>query len=226
MTKNLEMYIAQMREIKLRVNSIELLLNKTATTGYRATNIESIYLQIRKILELISLASLSVNVREYQKAYNRYAKDWKANLILKDIERINKDFYPQPIIEAAPTVAGTKSTFVPKSASEYLTRKEFEDLYTICGKILHSTNPFGPPINYEYYHNTAHTWLIKIISLLNSHKIKLINDPHMYLVQMRQASDEDVHITEWTRTPYLPCSISQPEDLLAPQKPRRSYQAI
>jgi hypothetical protein len=56
-----------------------------AAALYKATTIESVYLQFRKILELIALGSLVANKNEFSKVYNDFAKCWNAQYLLKDL---------------------------------------------------------------------------------------------------------------------------------------------
>ncbi len=63
-----------MEEVKRRTLVISRLLNKELTTGYRMTDIETIYLQLRKVLELIALGSLVANVDEYSRQEKKFAQ--------------------------------------------------------------------------------------------------------------------------------------------------------
>lgn len=86
-----------MNEVKKRTVAITNMLRGLTTTSYKATNIEFMCLQIRKILELISMGSLVLNKEEFEAIGQKYAQYWNARLILQDIERLNPDFYPIPV---------------------------------------------------------------------------------------------------------------------------------
>jgi hypothetical protein len=72
-------------------------------------------------------------------------------------------------------------------------KDEFLKLYEKCGAIMHAGNPYGSQVDYSYYECNIQTWLDKIIGLLNSHTIKLVNDQNLYLVHMQEQRDGKVH---------------------------------
>jgi hypothetical protein len=95
--EDINKYCDLMAEIKRRTNVIDGFSNGTIHAIYEATTIESIYLQFRKILELIALGSLISNRDEYCKSYQNFLTCWNPKKIIADLERINPDFYPRPI---------------------------------------------------------------------------------------------------------------------------------
>ena len=52
---------------------------------------------------------------------------------------------------------------------------------------------YGTQIDYSYYEKSINDWRNKIIGLLNSHIIKLVNNPNTYLIHMKEDGDEKVH---------------------------------
>ena len=62
-----DLYCKVMTEIKKRIGTVESFLKHQKTTGYKMTDLEFLCLQIRKILELISLSSLIANQEEFDK---------------------------------------------------------------------------------------------------------------------------------------------------------------
>jgi hypothetical protein len=185
-------YCNLMDEIKRRTAVIIAFGSGGAAALYKATTIESVYLQFRKILELIALGSLVANKSEFSKVYGNFAKYWNAQYLLKDIERINPDFYPRSIVEVPSTRPGTKMDWQDKKDG-FLTKDEFLKLYEKCGAIMHAGNPYGSQIDYDYYEGNIQGWLDKIIGLLNSHTIRLVNDPNLYLLHMKEDRDDRVH---------------------------------
>ena len=67
-----------MEEIKKRTEVVNGLLTGEFHTKYIQTTAESICLQIRKILELIAMASLVANRSEYTKYRKNFYRDWNA----------------------------------------------------------------------------------------------------------------------------------------------------
>lgn len=189
---DLNLYLGLMNEVKKRTTAISHILNKQKTTSYQATNIEFMCLQIRKILELISLGSLVANKHEFEKEQIKYQKYWHAERILNDIERLNPDYYPRPIIEKQSDIPNVKNELIDKKDG-FLTKTEFIKVYEKCGKIMHADNPFGSKVDFDYYEKQITKWLDEIIGLLNSHIIKLKGDDNFYLIHMKEERDDSVH---------------------------------
>ena len=71
-------YIEQMEEIRRRIESIEIMTEVENTRLYLPVVTENVYLQIRKILELIAMASLVAN-KEVMEEFSRSLQDSVAN---------------------------------------------------------------------------------------------------------------------------------------------------
>ena len=91
-----EKYVGCMNEIKLRIDVIQGFLENKWNAHYLVSTAECTALQFRKILELVALASLVANREEYAKQRTSFRTDWKANKIIKDLEKVNPWFYPNP----------------------------------------------------------------------------------------------------------------------------------
>jgi len=163
-----------MEEIKHRTNVIDFFLSGKGHALYEPTTLESVGLQIRKILELIAMASLVANKKEYEKVYTNFAKAWNAEYLLKDLGRINPDFYPKPVIEKTSDDPAVKNELVDRE-QDYLTKSEFVKIYKKCGAILHASNPAGRKIGYEFYKKNLPEWKLKIVNLLHNHQIRQLN---------------------------------------------------
>jgi len=177
-------YCDGMEEIKRRVDTINGLLAGTRSTGYKATNIESVYLQFRKVLELIALSSMVLNKDEYSKQHSKFASHWHASRILSDLEKINPDFYPVPSRQVVDQITG-KVLKVEPIIQGYLTKDDFAKLYEMCGGILHASNPFKPTQDLERYEKEASTWLQKIMLLLGHHHAQLFDKNYQLWVIMQ-----------------------------------------
>jgi hypothetical protein len=176
-------YCVLMAEIKRRTTVAAALANRETHLVYQATTVEAIYLQYRKILELIALGSLVANKEVFSKMYRDFAKYWNAELLVKDIERINPDFYPRPIIQQPSSRPGVKMEWAQRP-DDYLTRDDLLKLYKKCAAIMHSGNPYGSQVDYAYYEKMTVHWGIRIMNLLNAHHIRLVDDANLYLIQM------------------------------------------
>ncbi|MDB6025082.1 MAG: hypothetical protein JWM68_1305 [Verrucomicrobiales bacterium] len=185
-------YCNLMEEVKRRMNVINAFGAGSTHVLYKATTVETVYLQFRKMLELIAFGSLVANKQLFSQIYADFSKLWNARKLLDDLQKVNPHFYPQPMNEVPSTTPNVVNDLVPKT-SGFLTRDEFVTLYKKCGKILHSENPYGTPIDYVEYEKSIQDWITKIIGLTNNHVIKLVNDPNMYLVHMKENRDDRVH---------------------------------
>ena len=189
--EDLARYCALMNEVKKRTVAIINMQRGLMTTSYKATNIEFMCLQIRKILELISMGSLVLNKEEFEAIGQKYAQYWNARLILQDIERLNPDFYPIPVQEVPSTRPGVKNELQNKTTG-FLTRDDFVKVYEKCGKMMHANNPFGSQADLEYYTAKIPEWEDLIIGLLNNHIIHLKGVEGFYAIHMQEDGKDDV----------------------------------
>jgi hypothetical protein len=115
-------YCYQMEEIKLRINVVSSFLYGQSSAVYAPATVECVCLQIRKILELIAFASLIANKEACTKVFAKVSKAWNAGELLKELERVNPDFYPVPVIEVASNEPGVKTDLRKRNEAEYLTK--------------------------------------------------------------------------------------------------------
>jgi len=73
MHNEINLYIKLMGALKARINFVNLIIRKISNTGSVETNIEFCCLQLRKILELISLGSLVMNKEEFEIQNKKYS---------------------------------------------------------------------------------------------------------------------------------------------------------
>lgn len=179
-----EKYEGCMREIVARGNLINDYLKLLADGVVTAFDIENSMLQLRKIMELIALSSMVANEQRYKQAFEEIEKSWKVHPMLRTLERVNPGFYPVALIESNENTAGTDVRLLDRDPSTYLTRDDFKDAYDKCAKLLHAKNPFAPEHDYQ----AIAEWIVqthqKIIYLLNIHRIRLVDDDHLYVFQM------------------------------------------
>jgi hypothetical protein len=167
-------YIECMEEIKRRTIAVWMIIDRKVTTSFQATNIEFVCLQIRKILELIALASISANKEEYSKQHANFFKHWKAKKILESVGRINPFFYPIPQRQIIDPQSGEVKE-VQLISEGFLTKEDFSVVYDSCSQALHASNPYGAPIQYSFFEKQIPQWMQKIKTLLNHHQVQLIN---------------------------------------------------
>lgn len=192
-------YLNNMQQIKLRMHSVQEVLMGVRSTSYPATNIEFCSLQIRKILELIVLSSLVSDLDLYEREFKNLDKMWNPRLIIRDIERINPNFYPEPIeIEH-----GEIDNFKPKTDG-FLTKNNLIHAYEKCGKYLHAPSLGISKQQEELMYAEAQTnivsWSKEIVGLLSVHIVHLHNSRDFYYVVMQAKSDGQPHGNVFTRS--------------------------
>jgi hypothetical protein len=180
-----------MDEVKRRFKVMEYFSGKGGHALYKYTTLETIALQMRKVLELVAMASLVANKPLYAATYTNFAKHWNAKLLLRDLERVNPDFYPKPIRELPPLAPGENGRF-EEVADGYLTKEHFILLYEKCGGLLHARNPFGAELRYGEFARSSPTWTAQIRNLLTCHSVQLVGDTNMYLVHMKEPGHDEV----------------------------------
>jgi hypothetical protein len=188
----IQKYCDLMEEIKRRVAVVDFFLTGKGHALYEPTTIESVCLQFRKILELIAFGSVVANKDLYSAAHAKFAADWNARLMLKDLERVNPEFYPKPVVETPSPDPRATHQLKPRQP-DYMTRDDFEKLYEKCGSTMHADNPYGSHTDYKYYRDNLLGWRNKIVNLLNNHQIKLVGQRGFYVVHMRENRDDKVH---------------------------------
>jgi len=167
---------------------------------YQPTTIESVGLQLRKILELVAFGSLVANKESYSLAYEKFATHWNARLLLRDLERVNPDFYPKPMVET-PSADPRALLQLKDREADYLTREEFERAYEKVRAIMHAANPYGSQTDFKYFLEKLPAWRTQIVNLLNNHKVRLLNDSGFYIIHMKEEGDDKVHYYRFDPAP-------------------------
>lgn len=189
-------YAACMEEIKKRTRVVDAFLNRSCSALYLKTTVESIYLQFRKILELIAMASLSASP-EYMARYDRFRRHYNGKRILRDLEKVNPDFYPQPTRQVVDPDTG-KVVEVVDVESGFLTKDDYVELYDICGDLLHAENPYDEgQRDMESRLEDVPEWRNRIVTLLNHHQVQLADSGKQIWVLMHAKSDGRVHVFDF-----------------------------
>ncbi len=188
----LELYCREMEIIKFRTEQI---FAATSRFEYIQPAVEFKALQLRKIIEQILLASLITNADEYKRCYDRLEKDWNVKCISKDLERLNKDFFPVQAID-------DHQNHKVEDAPESLGCKALVSTYDKLGKYLHARNPFSQELDYNSLSRQIDDMCRQIIKLLNTHTIKPYGvDAFIYVVMK---SDTDGHVYALWADRYYP----------------------
>ena len=91
-----QMYCDRMQQIVYRLQFVNWLISNYGNSVNLPASVESIFLQLRLVLELIATASLIMNNDAVKDT--DFRKKWHAGEILKAVEKVNPQFYyPIPL---------------------------------------------------------------------------------------------------------------------------------
>lgn len=187
-------YCNLMAEVKGRIAVLEAVYTKKINLGSDLARFEFSALLLRKSLEQVALASLVSNRAAISAAYKHFSDSWNARLIVRDIERINPQFYPVPIDdEAADSATGNRH--ITQLKDGYLTKDDFVKAYDKCAALLHAPNPYGSAPDLKYFDKQLPIWRYQLFRLLDRHYITLAGDANVYLIHMHEADGKVHHYT-------------------------------
>jgi hypothetical protein len=169
---DVQKYCNCMVEVRDRIGVVERVMNGF-TIGHQAFDAELVFIQLRMALEIMAFASLIANREKYSATHEKFASHWNAERILRDLEKVNPQFYPVPVNAPEKQPDGIKHCSAVTEG--FLTKEDFVRLYDKCGKILHARNPFstdGPRIALGY---SVKQWVSRIQTLLRLHITHLVN---------------------------------------------------
>ncbi|WP_124522284.1 MULTISPECIES: hypothetical protein [unclassified Burkholderia] len=147
-----EIYRTHMLELKLRLRRTEAVAKATsAVTGLAALDAEFCFLQIRRMIELVTFSAALREETRYRKLreiqrverprdHGDPTKDWEAAEILKRLSEISAHSLPIPIKAISGTGPGT--WHIDRSATS-VTHGRLIEIYKKCGGFLHAKNPIG-----------------------------------------------------------------------------------
>lgn len=183
----LKLYEDCLYELKRRIGVIADHLNRVTIEKYLIVEVETVCLQFRKILEKIALMSLVANKEAYAEQNAKFAQHYHAERIMRDLKRINPDFYPAPIKLIQQE---DKMPEWVKVEEGFLTKEEFVNIYQKCGGMMHAQNPFAGEKPIREIQECFPEWLAKISVLLNHHQITLVGG-NLRVVGLMQPKNGD-----------------------------------
>ena len=202
-SEEIKAYTAVMEEVKRRTDVVWGLVNQRIKVMYLATHVETAMLQLRMILELVALASLSANKKVFEGNRKNLKKYWNLKKIINDLRKLNSNFYPVPIIEVPSKDIRVKNNLVEMKAG-FMTCDDLIKLHGKCSNLLHAQNPFKKNADYKHYEKEIPNWMNQIMKLLNCHQIRLLDSDSFYLVHMKEERDDQVHLYEFVPTELPP----------------------
>jgi len=203
-------YAKCMDEVRERTFVIrDLVIEMNTEEGLDPHMVELVFVQFRKILELIAFGSLIANREVYEKVRADFQNEWNAKRLLDKLARVNPDYYPVPLMP--PTTGANGKKHMEKVSSGFLTKDEFVVLYDLCSTILHAPNPFQTQDALAGINLDVNYWAAQITSLLKFHMIHLV-DESIWVVQIPGELAQRVKVDWATPTEPSPAEGSRPED--------------
>jgi hypothetical protein len=198
MATEIEIYVRQMAEVRHRLGLVQAVLAGGVRTGHQTFDAELIFVQLRKTLELIAFGSLSANKQKFSQVYKKFSDQWSARRLFRDLERVNPNFYPEPLSEPKqlPRTGGPRHFHFDRPTDGFMTRDEFVGLYDASAGVLHIRNPFkaGDPTVHIGY--SVDQWVGRIQRLLSWHLLHL-TDGGVWVVTIPAEGD----VQAWPAAP-------------------------
>ena len=150
------LYTLQMTDALRRIHAVERILGAKKPRLLDSTiDDESMWLQIRKIVELVTFGGITSDEERYaalrdgEATSPDYTQDWKVNKILPRLVKITPHYLPIPIDAGKRLQSGLVSfeEVGPERASA-----KFIEIYNRAGGYLHIANPFSPAKASEFEH--------------------------------------------------------------------------
>jgi hypothetical protein len=175
----LALYLSIMEEVKIRAYSINTATN--VPNGLPPPLIrEYCFLQLRMLCELVALGCLVAHGDITATQTKSFRKAYKADEILRDLEKLHPTFYPVPV---APVRTAT-GWHLEKYESDYLTKPELLTLYGKCGSVLHKgslRNLIRPKSPTQTNFPDINMWGQKMLNLLSAHRISRVGSAFHFL---------------------------------------------
>jgi hypothetical protein len=174
-----------MDQLSRRLRLVEAVVAGRSATGDEAADAEFACLQLRKALEQLAYSALAASRERYSQARPQVEREWNATRILERVEKIHPDFYPLPV---RPVRLAPNRVHFDVVADGFLTRDEFVFLYDRCSDVIHDWNPFreGPLV--VQFERPIGEWAQRIERLLAFHRIRLVDQADILVVELRDTS--------------------------------------
>jgi hypothetical protein len=167
-----EIYLAKVNECLMRLRAGESFLQVFQSTR-EFPQADAAILQLRKSLEAIAFASIAPNKAKYAEFRSRsedqpdYTKDFHAKKIFRALGKINRSFYPVPLLPAVRQPKG--SWHFDRRTHEVLSKKRFENVYDRLGRHLHSANPWSAQAGFDSLLAELPTVISETFALIELH---------------------------------------------------------
>jgi hypothetical protein len=178
-----DLYCDLMAEIKVRLGALAYGLSGFVPPQPPMIEAEFCYLQLRLICELIALGCLAAHGDIEEAPRGRLMKAWKPSDIMRDMEALHPEFFPQAI--RLERIAGADDLRIVPVEDKCLTKRELLDIYGECGNTLHRGSLRSIITRVPRYdREKVLEYKDRVINLLRQHSIRLATGDSFFAVQM------------------------------------------
>ncbi|PWV78270.1 hypothetical protein [Halomonas sp. A11-A] len=199
MLELMERYKNNMREIKERMSIIQAMeechSKQKLFTGLIEIDIDLLYLQLRKINEVIMFSCVIASEAAEKQLNADLRRGWELNKIKRSLERLNQNYFPYPVKVVNTEDGGCKIEKYDKDDRVYLTEDELFDIYKDASNYVHAKRSYQYGSKEERFRilHKGFEHASKITRLLSHHWLP-INDSLEYAVIMEYGDKKDIQV--------------------------------
>jgi hypothetical protein len=180
-------YLDLMSEIKLRIQVIDRSWHRELAEPMFVHDffaIEFAIHQLRMICELVALACLAAHDGVAETRSKVFKKAYSASRIFHDLEKLQPDFYPEPVEAVRDEKLGTID--YRHRTDDVMTKSDLEKLYEYCNEQLHRARFKDVLSGNHRVYDAAYIRdsAIRIARLLDMHIIKVAAPERLIIVTM------------------------------------------
>jgi hypothetical protein len=180
-------YCELMGQLKVRIDALRNMLTREFFAAHpERIALESCYLQMRMITEVIALACLTANGNTPGARSKWIRKETSADAIMNALSSLNPEFYPYPEQQVRDDSGGWKGGMMKEGG--FIKRKALTALYGQCGDQLHigSLSLQGRKTNkgLDHHIKLLNGALAGIVGLLQWHTIVTFDPRVQFWVDM------------------------------------------
>lgn len=183
------LYCDIMEELKARVTTMSEVAWQLSPPSTDIENrhshfmFEGLYLQLRKVCELLSRGMLVVQSADPAFPFRKFQKEYRADKIFNEIQKINPLCFPRPI-SPGDWVEGNIE-YVQEHAPIF-DHEALKEAYIKCDGVLHAwkLDVLKRPKQTELNQDFLKSWVERLLNGLNHHVVTLPKENRHLFVQM------------------------------------------
>lgn len=179
----LNKYISLMWEMKKREEAIKCIIKGDCNVMYPQIALETVFFQLRKMIEIIAMSPMLINEQEYRLASKNPEFNWRLKDIIKNLSAANPNYYPQPI--KIIKEEGKMDRFEGVNY-EFISKDDLLDIYSHCSDFAHLKNPLKEHQDDDFLSEIkfVSSSIKKIHDLLQTHKVNPLGNENFYYICM------------------------------------------